>query len=149
MTPAAVPQECLPRPYRLIQPSTELTMTWLAVGVGGAIGSMARHGVNMLVARLLMRPVPYATAVVNLAGSLIIGVLAALVASAKMHLSTELRSFLFVGILGGFTTFSSYMLDTFTLGHGGDHATAFWNVAIQTGCGLVAVWGGYRIGLAM
>ena len=41
------------------------------------------------------------------------------------------------------------MLDTFTLGHGGDHATAFWNVAVQTACGLVAVWGGYRIGLAV
>ncbi len=124
-------------------------MTWLAVGVGGAIGSMARHGVNMLFARLLERSVPYATAAINIAGSLVIGLLAAFVASAKVHLSTELRSFLFVGILGGFTTFSSYMLDTFTLGHGGDHATAFWNVAIQTACGLVAVWGGYRIGLAV
>ncbi len=61
----------------------------------------------------------------------------------------EARTFIFVGILGGFTTFSSYMLDTFTLGHGGDHALAFWNVALQTGFGLAAVWAGYRLGIAI
>ena len=63
-------------------------------------------------------------------------------------MSSELRTFVFVGILGGFTTFSSFMMDTFTLGHGGGHALAFWNVALQTALGLVAVWGGYRIGIA-
>ncbi len=124
-------------------------MTWLAVGAGGAIGSMARHGVNMLFAHVLERSSPYATAAINLVGSLVIGLLAALVATGKAHMSPELRTFVFVGILGGFTTFSSYMLDTFTLGHGGDHALAFWNVTIQTAVGLVAVWGGYRIGVAV
>jgi fluoride exporter len=124
-------------------------MIWLAVAAGGALGSMARHGVNILFAHLLERTSPYATAAVNLAGSLIIGLLAALIATGKVHMSPELRTFIFVGILGGFTTFSSYMLDTFTLGHGGDHAIAFWNVALQTAFGLVAVWGGYRIGLVV
>jgi fluoride exporter len=124
-------------------------MTWLAVAAGGALGSMTRHGVNMLFAHLLERSSPYATAAINLAGSLAIGVLAALVATGKAHMSPELRTFVFVGILGGFTTFSSYMLDTFTIGHGGDHALAFWNVAVQTVFGLVAVWGGYRIGLVI
>ena len=56
------------------------------------------------------------------------------------------HTFVFVGILGGFTTFSSFMLDTFTLGHGGEHAIAFWNVALQTALGLLAVWAGFRIG---
>ena len=107
-------------------------MTWLAVAAGGALGSMARHGVNILFAHVLERAAPYATATVNLAGSVIIGLLAALIATGKVHMSPELRTFIFVGILGGFTTFSSYMLDTFTLGHGGDHAMAFWNVAVQT-----------------
>jgi fluoride ion exporter CrcB/FEX len=41
------------------------------------------------------------------------------------------------------------MLDTFTLGHGGDHALAFWNVAAQTAFGLVAVWAGYRVGVSI
>jgi CrcB protein len=124
-------------------------MTWLAVAAGGALGTMTRHGVNMLFSHFLERSSPYATGAINLIGSLVIGLLAALVATGKAHMSPELRTFVFVGILGGFTTFSSYMLDTFTLGHGGDHALAFWNVAVQTAFGLVAVWGGYRIGLAI
>ena len=122
-------------------------MIWLAVAAGGALGSMARHGVNILFGHLLERATPYATAAVNVAGSLVIGFLAARIATGRLHWSNELRTFVFVGILGGFTTFSSYMLDTFTLGHGGNHSMAFWNVALQTACGLAAVWAGYRLGL--
>ena len=122
-------------------------MIWLAVGAGGAIGSMARHGVNIFFAHVLERATPYATASVNLIGSAVIGLLAALIATGRLHWSAEMRTFVFVGILGGFTTFSSFMLDTFTLGHGGDHTTAFWNVALQTAFGLAAVWSGYRLGV--
>jgi|SRR5471032_238122 len=124
-------------------------MIWLAVAAGGALGSMARHGVNILFAHVLERASPYATGAVNLIGSAMIGLLAALIATGRLHMSTEARTFVFVGILGGFTTFSSFMLDTFTLGHGGDHALAFWNVAVQTAFGLAAVWGGYRLGIAI
>ena len=124
-------------------------MIWLAVAAGGALGSIARHGVNIYFAHVLERAIPYATATVNLVGSAVIGLLAALVATGRVHMSGEMRTFVFVGILGGFTTFSSFMLDTFTLGHGGDHALAFSNVALQTGCGLAAVWAGYRIGLSL
>ena len=123
-------------------------MIWLAVAAGGALGSMARHGVNILFATVLGRAVPYATASVNLIGSLTIGLLAALIASGRLQLSLELRTFVFVGILGGFTTFSSFMLDTFTLGHGGQTSIAFWNVALQTALGLAFVWAGYRLGLS-
>jgi len=124
-------------------------MIWLAVAAGGALGSMARHGVNIFFGHVLERATPYATAAVNLLGSLVIGFLAARIAAGRLHWSTELRTFVFVGILGGFTTFSSYMLDTFTLGHGGDHAMAFWNVALQTAFGLAAVWAGYRLGISL
>jgi len=124
-------------------------MIWLAVAVGGALGSMARHAVNLLFAHVLERAVPYATGSVNVAGSAVIGLLAALLATGRVHMSTELRTFVFVGILGGFTTFSSFMLDTFTLGHGGEHAVAFWNVALQTALGLAAVWVGYRLGVSI
>jgi fluoride exporter len=123
-------------------------MIWLAVAGGGALGSMARHGVNILFAHALPRAVPYATATVNLVGSVVIGLLAALVATGRLHLSPEARTFVFVGILGGFTTFSSFMLDTLTLGHGGDQALAFWNVTLQTTVGLALVWAGYRVGLS-
>jgi len=120
-------------------------MVWLAVGAGGALGSLARHGLNMFFSHVLERAVPFATGAVNLIGSLTIGVLAGLIAVGRLHLSPEWRTFVFVGILGGFTTFSSYMLDTFTLGHGGEHALAFWNVTVQTAVGLAAVWAGYRM----
>src|SRR3954463_4766311 len=125
----------------------EPMMIWIAVAGGGALGSMARHAVNLLFAHVLERAVPYATAAVNIAGSFAIGLLAALIAAGRLHMSAELRTFVFVGILGGFTTFSSFMLDTFTLGHGGEHAAAFWNVAVQMAGGLIAVWAGYRAGV--
>ena len=124
-------------------------MIWIAVATGGALGSMARHGINQIFAHAVERAVPYATGAVNLAGSFAIGLLAGLIATGRLHMSTELRTFVFVGIIGGFTTFSSFMLDTFTLGHGGEHGIAFANVAVQTGCGLLAVWIGFRIGDAI
>ena len=124
-------------------------MIWLAVAAGGALGSMARHGVNIYFTHVLERATPHATAAVNLIGSAAIGLLSALIASGRLHMSTGMRTFVFVGILGGFTTFSSFMLDTLTLGHGGNQALAFWNVALQTAFGLAAVWGGYRLGLSL
>lgn len=119
-------------------------MIWIAVAIGGAVGSAARHGVNVLFAHVLERAVPYATAAVNIVGCAVIGALAGLIATGRLHLSTELRTFIFVGILGGFTTFSSYMLDSFTLAHGGEHALAISNILVQTAIGFLAVWAGYR-----
>src|SRR5262245_50566424 len=114
-------------------------MTWVAVMLGGAAGSLARHGVNTLFAHLMHRPAPFATASVNLVGSGVIGVLAGMIASGRLQMSPELRAFVFVGILGGFTTFSSYMLDTLTLGYSGESGVALANVAGQTVLGIAAV----------
>jgi len=122
-------------------------MAWLAVGVGGALGSLLRHGVNVLVSHRVERPVPYATLIVNVIGCLVIGALAGRIASGRLVLTPTMRTFIFVGVMGGFTTFSSFGLDTFTLAHGGDHAAAFWNVAGQVGLGLGAVWLGFNLGL--
>jgi CrcB protein len=97
----------------------------------------------------LARPVPYATASVNLLGSIVIGVLAGLLAAGRISMSLETRAFVFVGILGGFTTFSSFMLDTFTLARGHDVSAAFWNVGAQLALGLLAIWGGYRAAVAL
>jgi CrcB protein len=118
---------------------------WLAVGFGGALGSMARHGVNHLVARRLGDPGPYATLTVNLIGCAAIGVLAGLVAGGRLGLTPVQRSFVFVGLLGGFTTFSSFGLDTFTLVAEGRHLAAVLNAVGQVVLGLGAVWGGYAI----
>ena len=123
-------------------------MTWITVAVGGALGSVARHGVNVLIGRLVHRPVPYATAAVNLVGCVVIGLLAGLLASSRLQMSQTVRAFVFVGVLGGFTTFSSFGLDTFTLSREGSHTLAFWNVAAQVGLGLLGVAAGFRAGSA-
>jgi CrcB protein len=118
-------------------------MTWIAVALGGALGSLARHSVNIAFARVTETTTPYATATVNVVGSIVIGVLAGLMAGGKLHLSPNARTFVFVGILGGFTTFSSFMLDTLTLEHGGEYGLAAANVLLQVVIGLIAVFAGY------
>ena len=85
-------------------------MTWIAVAAGGALGSMLRHLVNLELAHRLERSVPYATAVVNVVGCVAIGGLAGRIAGGRLQLTPLMRTFVFVGVLGGFTTFSSFGL---------------------------------------
>jgi len=122
-------------------------VTWIAVAVGGALGSLARHWVNLEIAHRLERSVPYATLVVNAVGCVVIGALAGRIAAGRLHLSPAMRTFVFVGILGGFTTFSSFGLDTFTLGHGGNHEAAVWNIVGHVALGVGGVWLGFYLGL--
>jgi CrcB protein len=118
----------------------------ILVGIGGALGSMARHGVGVAIARAAPANVsPYATMTVNMVGCLAIGVLAGLVASHRLVMGAGMRAFIFVGVLGGFTTFSSFGLDTFTLAHGGRAGVAAANVAIQVAAGLALVAAGYAV----
>jgi CrcB protein len=119
---------------------------WIAVAVGGAIGSVARHGLNRLVHHewpLLRFPV--ATVVVNITGCVAIGVLAGLVATGRLPMRTNWREFVFVGILGGFTTFSTFGLDTITLVRAGDSTQAVLNVLLHVVCGV----GGVFVGLVL
>jgi fluoride exporter len=123
---------------------------FLLVGAGGALGSMARHGVGLAIVRLSpARVVPYATMTVNITGCLVIGVLAGLVAGQRLPMTPALRAFLFVGVLGGFTTFSSLGLDTFTLAQAGREGAAAANVALQLAGGLACVWAGYYGAVAL
>jgi len=124
-------------------------MIWVLVGVGGALGAMARHGLNGLIHRQLLSAVfPHGIFVVNVIGSALIGLIAGVVASERIPVSPELRTFLVVGILGGFTTFSSFSLDTLTLIRTGHLGLAIWNVVGQVGLSLVAAGIGFKIGLA-
>jgi CrcB protein len=115
---------------------------------------MARHGVNRVVHQHwpLMR-FPAATVVVNLIGCCVIGALAGLIASGQLPMRTQWREFIFVGILGGFTTFSTFGLDTITLLRTGDLIHAFSNVVIQVVGGLAGVYIGLvlfeRLGAAV
>ena len=122
-------------------------MAWMAVAIGGALGSMARHGVNHLVhVRWMTTRFPAGTVVVNLLGCLVIGVLAGLLASDRIALKPNWREFIFVGVLGGFTTFSTFGLDTFLLARTHSTGYAAVNVAVQVAGGLAAVWLGYHVG---
>ena len=124
-------------------------MVWMAVAIGGALGSIARHGVNHLMhVRWMTTRFPAGTAVVNLLGCLVIGVLAGLLASDRIALRPNWREFIFVGVLGGFTTFSTFGLDTFLLARTHSIGQAAVNVVLQVAGGLVVVWLGYHLGTA-
>ena len=122
-------------------------MRWAAVIAGGALGSAARHGVNVMTARLAGNPVPYATAIVNMIGSFVIGLLAGAIASARLSMTPEVQTFVFVGILGGFTTFSGFMLDSMTMLKTGLSAGAALNLAGQLVLGMALVYAGYQLGI--
>ena len=121
--------------------------TWIAVAVGGALGSVARHAVNHYVhTRGLAAAFPAATLFVNLFGCLAIGLLAGLLASERIALRLYWREFVVVGMLGGFTTFSTFGLDTFVLARTQSTAAAAVNVLAHVVGGLTVLWLGYRLG---
>lgn len=122
--------------------------TWIAVAIGGALGSVARHAMNWFVSHKLTHAVPVATGTVNLIGCLIVGVITGLLVSGQIRMSMTVRTFVFVGILGGFTTFSAFGLDTFTLVHEGRPFAAFANVFVQCVGGIAGVTLGYALGSA-
>jgi CrcB protein len=82
----------------------------LWVALGGGIGAVARHGVNVWSGRMFGTEFPWHTLIVNVAGCFAMGLLTGLLA-LKLNLSQEARAFLTTGILGGFTTFSAFSLD--------------------------------------
>lgn len=117
------------------------------VFLGGGIGSIARHGVNMLSARLFGLQFPWGTFAVNLIGSFVIGWLAAFFAfRAGAAWTQSTRIFLITGVLGGFTTFSSFSLDFAMLAERGAIAQAVFYVLGSVGISLVAIFAGLYVG---
>ena len=112
------------------------------VGVGSLIGGVLRYSLSTWVYRTLDNPwFPYGTLAVNGLGCLVIGFLAGL-AESRVAFTPEARLFVFVGILGGFTTFSSFALETFYLARDTQSAAALLNIGVQLAVGLMAVWVG-------
>lgn len=112
----------------------------LLVALGGAIGSVARYSLSGLVLRHTIDwRFPAGTFAVNVIGCLVAGILAGL---AERHhlLSAEMRVFLFTGLLGGFTTFSAFGLETMHLLKRGDVSVAIANVVLSVAAGLLALW---------
>jgi len=116
-------------------------MNLLLLMLGGAIGTLARYGVGGLAHRLFTTTFPLGTLLVNLLGSLLIGVLWGL--SDNLRMSPNLRAFLFIGLFGGFTTFSTYSLESMNLFRDGEIKMALVNILANNVLGIVLVFTGY------
>lgn len=117
----------------------------LLVGLGGFIGSVARWKLSGWLLHLTMQQkFPYPTLAVNVLGCLAIGVLAGLATRHEMF-GTGARLFLFTGLLGGFTTFSAFGLETLFLLRRGEPWIAALYVVASVVAGLLAVWLGMRL----
>jgi len=112
-------------------------LAYLIVFLGAGLGGALRHGVNLAAAALLGMSFPYGTFTVNVVGSFVMALIAEFFA-LKSGLPQEWRLFLTTGILGGFTTFSSFSLDTMTLWERGEALTAFTYVALSLIVSLAA-----------
>lgn len=123
-------------------------MRVLLVLAGGALGSGARYLVALWTVERFGSSFPWGTLTVNVAGSFLIGLIATL-ADELGAIGPDTRVFLVIGVLGGFTTFSSFSLDTMRLAQQDDLVRAVWNIAVTLALGLTAVVLGVAAGRAM
>ena len=119
-------------------------MGFLIVFIGGGVGAALRHGVNLVMARWLGTAFPYATLAENVTGSLMMGLLVGYFAF-RGGAAQEWRLFLTTGILGGYTTFSAFSLDTALLYERGE----FWLAALYVIASVALSIGGLFAGLAL
>ncbi|HKU74816.1 MAG TPA: fluoride efflux transporter CrcB [Pyrinomonadaceae bacterium] len=116
----------------------------ILIGLAGLIGTLLRYWLSEFVARQSGETFPWGTLVVNIVGCLLAG--------AVFHLTEEnptLRTVILIGLLGGFTTFSAYGLQTFTLLRDGAFGLATLNVVVSNVLGLFMVWIGYVLAKAL
>ena len=119
-----------------------LTYVWIAIG--GALGSVARYGLSSLVAQGFGETFPWGTLLVNVSGSLVIGAFAGLTGpDGRLLVAPDARQFVMVGICGGYTTFSSFSLQTLNLVRDGDLLRAGMNVVLSVALCLAGVWLGW------
>ena len=114
------------------------------VAIGGAIGSVSRFVLSTAILRLSGSLFPIGTFAVNLAGCIAFGAIVG-AAEQRVVLTPNARAFLLVGVLGGFTTFSSYAFESFALMQDGQYAAAALNLIGQVVAGLLGFWVAYVI----
>jgi fluoride exporter len=123
--------------------------TWLAVAAGGALGSVARFWLGAAMATLTGPRFPWGTLLINVLGSLVIGLVAALtLVPDRIGMHPDLRIFIMVGICGGFTTFSAFSLQTLELLQSGACWPAAGYITGSLVLCLAAVWCGWLLGKA-
>ena len=124
------------------------TLLW--VSFGSAIGGAGRYLGSGLVARLIGETFPWGTLLVNVIGSFLIGIVATLVApDGRLFMGPAARQFVMLGVLGGFTTFSSFSLQTLNLMQEGEWLHASGYVFGSVGLCLAGVWLGHGVGVAI
>jgi fluoride exporter len=126
-----------------------MNLAYLWVAVGGALGSVSRFWLNGLISDKVSATFPWGTLAVNVVGSFIIGVIGALaVAEGRMDSQTRMfaTQFVMIGVCGGFTTFSSFSLQTLNLLRDREWLYAGGNVILSVLLCMVAVWLGWLLG---
>jgi len=113
---------------------------YLLVAIGGAIGSVLRYGAGVFVGSLWRDPFPLGTLLINIVGSLVMGLFVGLMARLLPGWQNEARLFFAVGVLGGFTTFSSFSLDTISMIERGDLLPAVLYVLLSVAISIPALY---------
>ena len=122
----------------------ETAILYVCVAIGGMLGSVARYLAGLAIPAVA--GFPLATLFVNITGSFVIGFYSTLSGpDGRLFTSTRQRQFVMTGFCGGYTTFSSFSLETFRLLHGGMTKTALLNIAVSVVSWLVAVWLGHFV----
>lgn len=118
-----------------------------ALFVGGGFGTLLRYFMSSGSQRLVNTGFPVGTITINLSGSFLIGLLWAL--AGTFNVSPNFRAFIFIGVLGGYTTFSTFMLENLNLLRGSEIKAAVVNLLFSNFAGLALVFIGYYIGVFM
>ena len=115
---------------------------YLLVAVGGALGSMARYGAGVAVGQIWRDAFPLGTMLINIIGSLAMGLLIGSLTRFTPSWQADARLFVAVGILGGFTTFSSFLLDAISMLERGEFGPALLYILVSVLVGIAALYGG-------
>jgi fluoride exporter len=122
-------------------------MAWAWVIIGSALGGMARYGISGAVARRIGETFPWGTLAVNVSGSFVIGVFAALVMPGHALAGERMAgAFVMTGLCGGYTTFSSFSLETLNLARDGAWPRVLANIVASAALCLLAVEAGFALG---
>ena len=122
----------------------DAVVSYLLVAAGGALGATARFLLTDLVHRVTTPFFPWGTFIVNVSGCFVFGLVAGL-GDARGVVTPNVRAFVLVGILGGYTTFSSFTFETMSLARGGQIPQALGNILGQVTLGLLAFWAAWAL----
>ena len=125
-------------------------ITYLWIAIGSALGGVARYACSSLVAHWFGETFPWGTLIVNIAGSFVIGFFSTLSGpDGRLLVSPDVRLFVTVGICGGYTTFSSFSLQTLSLVRQGEMGAASLNIVSSVALCLISVWLGHIAAAAL